>query len=106
MSDINDWHDVAERTQVEADNPLAVSVGGQKLGLYEVDGLLHAIEDVCPHAMALLTQGFADGCEIECPLHNAVFDVTTGLHLRGEPCRDVRTFPVRLTPAGRIEVQL
>jgi len=33
---------------------------------------------------------------VECPLHNAVFDVTTGKHLRGEPCRDLRTFPIRL----------
>lgn len=102
---MSQWTAVGDRTQVDPDNPLAVTVGEAKIGVYEVDGTLHAIEDVCPHAYALLTQGFVDGCEVECPLHNAVFDVTTGKHLRGEPCRDVRTFPIRLAADGRIEVQ-
>jgi nitrite reductase/ring-hydroxylating ferredoxin subunit len=102
---MSEWTAVATRDQVEPDNPLGVKVGEAEIGLYDVEGDLHAIENICPHAHAHLTEGFADGCEIECPLHNAVFDVTTGRHLRGEPCRDVKTFPVRLVD-GRIEVQL
>lgn len=101
---MSDWTDIGERSQVEQDSPLAVVIGETKIGVYEVGGKLHAIEDVCPHAFALLTQGFADGCEIECPLHNAVFDVTSGKHLRGEPCRDIKTFPIRIAE-GRIQVQ-
>lgn len=101
---MSNWTVVGERAQVDPDNPLDVTVGETKLGIYDVGGELHAVENVCPHAYALLTQGFADGCEIECPLHNAVFDVTTGRHLRGEPCRDIKTFPIRITE-GRIEVQ-
>ena len=93
---MDNWTSVGTRDQVEADQPLAAVVGETKVGVYDVAGQLHAIEDVCPHASALLTQGFTDGCEVECPLHNAVFDVTTGKHLRGEPCRDLRTFPIRL----------
>jgi nitrite reductase/ring-hydroxylating ferredoxin subunit len=102
---MSDWTPVGKRDQVEQDNPFAASVGETAIGIYEVDGELHAVEDICPHAAAHLTQGFADGCEIECPLHNAVFDVTSGKHLRGEPCRDIKTFPVRVVDA-RIEVQL
>ena len=101
---MDDWTQVGARDAVDPDTPLAVEIGELKIGVYDVDGDLFAIDDICPHAHAHLTQGFTDGCEIECPLHNAVFDVTTGKHLRGEPCDDVRTFPVRVV-AGRIEVQ-
>jgi nitrite reductase/ring-hydroxylating ferredoxin subunit len=101
---MSEWTPVGTREQVDPDTPLAVTVGEQAIGVYDVEGELHAIEDICPHAHAHLTQGFTDGCEIECPLHNAVFDVRSGKHLRGEPCRDVITFPVRVV-AGRIEVQ-
>lgn len=102
---MSDWISVGDRDQVEQDNPLAATAAGTAIGIYEVDGALHAVEDICPHAMAHLTQGFTDGCEVECPLHNAVFDVTSGKHLRGEPCRDIKTFPVRVVDA-RIEVQV
>ena len=101
---MSEWTAVGTRDQVEPDNPLAAKVGELAVGIYDVDGELHAVEDVCPHAQAMLTQGFTEGCEVECPLHNATFDVTSGKHLRGEPCRDIKTFPVRLVD-GRIEVQ-
>jgi len=101
---MSEWTAVGTRDQVEPDNPLAARVGELAVGIYDVDGELHAVEDTCPHAQAMLTQGFTEGCEVECPLHNAVFDVTSGKHLRGEPCRDIKTFPVRLVD-GRIEVQ-
>ena len=93
---MSDWTPVGQRGEVEADAPLGVTVGTQKVGIYDVDGTLYAAEDICPHAAARLTQGFVEGREVECPLHNAVFDVSSGKHLRGEPCRDLKTFPVRV----------
>ena len=102
---MDSWTPVGTRDQVEADTPLGACVGDTAIGIYDVDGELHAIEDVCPHAAAILSQGFVEGCEVECPLHNAVFDVTSGKHLRGEPCRDVKTFPVRLV-GQEIQVQV
>lgn len=100
---MSDWTDVGAREAVDADNPLAADVGETKVGIFEIDGELHAVEDVCPHAYALLTQGFQDGDEVECPLHNAVFCLKDGRHLRGEPCRDLHVYPVRVVD-GRIQV--
>ncbi len=90
------WTTVGTREQVDADNPIAAEIAGAKIGVFEVDGELHAIEDVCPHAHALLSSGFVDGGEVECPLHNAVFDICSGRHLRGEPCRDLKIYPIRV----------
>jgi 3-phenylpropionate/trans-cinnamate dioxygenase ferredoxin component len=98
------WVDVGARAHVEPGMPLAVQVGELRLGIHEVAGQLHALEDTCPHAFALLTQGFSEGCEVECPLHGAVFDVPSGKHLRGEACRDLQVFPVRVVASERVEV--
>lgn len=100
---MSDWTDVGAREAVDADNPLAASLGDVRVGVFEVDGELQAVEDVCPHAYALLTQGFQDGDEVECPLHNAVFCLKDGRHRRGEPCRDLRVYPVRVVE-GRIQL--
>lgn len=90
------WSTVGTRDQVDPDNPIAAEIDGTKIGVFEVEGTLHAIDDVCPHAHAILSSGFIDGGEIECPLHNAVFDICSGRHLRGEPCRDLKIYPVRI----------
>lgn len=89
------WLRVAEAAQVTEDEPLAVEVGGLKLALYRVEDALYATDNICTHAYALLSDGFLDGCVIECPLHNGRFDVRTGKALSSPVERDVRTYPVR-----------
>ena len=62
-----------------------------------------ALENVCPHAYALLTQGFVDGDTVECPLHEAVFHIPTGKCLKEPGGRDLKMYSVRL--AGE-EIQI
>ena len=102
---MNEWTTVCRREQVNADNPLGAEVDGTAVGIYEVEGQLHALEDICPHASANLSEGFIEGCEVECPLHAAVFDIPSGKYLRGEICRDLRVFPVRVVGID-IQVQI
>lgn len=55
-----------------------VRVGERFLALYNCDGTFYASDDSCTHAEASLSEGFLEGCEIECPLHGGRFDVRTG----------------------------
>ena len=99
------WHEVASRDQLDPDFPLGVDVQGQKLGLFLLDDEVHALEDVCPHAYALLSQGFQEDGVIECPLHAARFDIATGKCLVDIGQRDLHRYPVRLQN-GRVQVQI
>jgi len=76
---------------------------GKEIGIYKVGDELYALENVCPHAYALLTQGFVDGDTVECPLHEAVFHIPTGKCLKEPGGRDLKTYSVRL--AGE-EIQI
>ncbi|MEJ2867939.1 bifunctional 3-phenylpropionate/cinnamic acid dioxygenase ferredoxin subunit [Actinomycetospora sp. OC33-EN08] len=62
------------------------------------DGELHAIEDSCTHQDAALSDGYLEGCFIECPLHAALFDLRTG-----EPDGPPASVPVRTHPVVVIE---
>jgi nitrite reductase/ring-hydroxylating ferredoxin subunit len=93
------WHRVAADAQVGEGEAKAVRVGDTEIALVRVDGALYAIEDVCPHAYALLSQGFVEGNEIECPLHAARFEISTGRCLCPPADRDLRTFAVRVEGA-------
>ena len=100
-----EWQDVAALDQLDPDFPLGVEVNGQPIGLYLLGDQVHAIEDVCPHAEALLSQGFVENGVIECPLHGAQFDIATGKCLAEIGERDVRCFPVRVVD-GRVSVKV
>jgi 3-phenylpropionate/trans-cinnamate dioxygenase ferredoxin subunit len=51
---------------------------------------------VCPHAFALLSQGFVEGDKVECSLHEAVFHIPTGKCLKAPADRDLTTYRVRV----------
>jgi nitrite reductase/ring-hydroxylating ferredoxin subunit len=99
------WHDVAARDSLDPDFPLGVEVNGQSVGLFLLDDKVHALDNICPHAFALLSQGFQEDGVIECPLHAARFDIATGKCLSEIGERDVKCFPVRVHE-GRVSIQI
>ena len=90
------WYRVGDVGGVGEGAPLAATVAGTEIGIYLVNGALCAIENICPHAFALLTDGYLEGDEIECPLHQALFRVSTGECLREPADRDLTTYPVKV----------
>jgi 3-phenylpropionate/trans-cinnamate dioxygenase ferredoxin subunit len=90
------WTRIAASGQLEDDEALGVMVEGRKIALYKSAGEFFATDNVCTHAYALLSDGFLeDGC-IECPLHQARFDIRTGQALCAPATLDLKTYPVKV----------
>ena len=99
------WMSVCKVDEITEDEPKAVEVKDKKIGIFFIEDQYFAIENVCPHAYALLTEGFIEDLTVECPLHEAIFDIPTG-HLKSGPgCRDLCIYPVRVE-AQDIQIQL
>ena len=62
--------------------------------VFNADGELYAVDDTCTHQDASLSQGWLEGCLVECPLHAASFDLRTGRPTGPPAKRPVRTYPV------------
>lgn len=104
MSNPN-WIEAATVADLPRDDVIGVAVGGRDIALYNVDGDVYATDNICTHGQARLCDGFLDGHEIECPLHQGKFDVRTG-QARCEPVTQaVRSYPVRIE-AGRVYLAL
>ena len=88
-------HKVATKDQIEPGCAKCVRAGVASIALYNVDGRFYATDDECSHAEASLSDGWLEDNEITCPLHGAVFDVTTGEPLSLPATRPIRTYPVR-----------
>lgn len=89
------WIPVCEADQIQENRPFSGSVENNAIGIYLLDGKYYALEDICPHAYALLSQGVIEGGSVECPLHGAVFDIKTGQCLGGPGERDLHCYRVR-----------
>ena len=90
------WQRAASVADMEPDKGLPVTIGAKQLAIYRVGENFYALEGVCPHAEALLSDGFIDGDKVECPLHQALFHIPTGKCLGPPADRDLATFPVKV----------
>ena len=105
MSDDTGWIKAADRADLAEGEVLGVLVAGKEIALYDLDGTVHATDDVCTHAYAKLSDGWFDKGEIECPLHAGRFDVKSGKPLCPPVTDDIKTYPVRLV-GDEIQVKL
>jgi len=48
------------------------------VGLFNLNGAYHAVDNVCLHRGGPLADGVIAGCIVTCPWHGWQFDVTTG----------------------------
>ena len=91
------WTRAVSLSDVAQGEMLAVSLDGKKVAIYHLEnGEIYATANICTHEYALLTDGWLEGCEVECPLHSGRFDVRNG-HAMCEPLKKpVRTYRVRV----------
>jgi nitrite reductase (NADH) small subunit len=57
---------------------LEVEHGGRIFALFNVEGVISAIDGICPHQGGPLADGPLDGTLVTCPWHGWQFDVRTG----------------------------
>ena len=96
MDNAGGWQRASGRSDIRAGEVLGVRVGDAQIALVELDGQVHAFGDICPHAFALLSQGYLDGSEIECPLHAARFVIRTGRCIEGPTTEAVAVYEVNI----------
>lgn len=99
------WIAVCNVSQVQEDFPYSARVKDTEIGIFWVENQYYAMEDICPHAYALLSQGVVEDGKVECPLHEALFDIRTGKSLREPGGRDLKTYQTRINE-NQIEISL
>ena len=96
--------EVARLDQVPAGTGSVFTTAGKSVAVFNVDGKIFAIADVCPHAGGSLGMGKLGGGIVTCPLHGMKIDVTTGC-FAGTSDKGVVTYPVKVVE-GKILVAL
>jgi nitrite reductase (NADH) small subunit len=112
---------VADAEELGEGAAVVRQVGGRSVGVFRVDGRLHALRNSCPHMGGPVCRGRLGGTMLpsqpgslvwglagrvlRCPWHGWEFDVTTGRALFGISDRRIPTYPVAEVD-GQIVVEL
>lgn len=102
---ILEWTDVAAVDEVSMGDVIGRVIDGREIAIFNADGEFFATDNLCTHGRARLCGGFVEGHEIECPLHQARFDIRTGQPSCGPATQALRCHPVK-TKNGRIHIAL
>lgn len=90
------FYSVATTDEFPPGDRFVVEIGHHVIGVFNVDGKIYAIRDICTHDGGPLADGEIHGCEIECPRHGARFDLRDG-HVTAPPAVvPVPVYPVRI----------
>jgi len=90
------WIDIVSKADVPEDDVVGVEINAKSIALYQVDGEIFATDNICTHGNARLCDGFLEGHEIECPLHQGKFDIRNGKAMCAPLTEDIRIYPVKI----------
>lgn len=88
---------VANANEVSEGRVMRTDANGRPLLISRIDGRYYAIDAICSHAGGRLEDGdVADGCVV-CPVHTAIFSLTTGkVSPQTSWATDLQSFPVEI----------
>ena len=64
---------------VSEDLPYRAEVGDEAYAVFQLGDQYYVTADECTHGPGLMSDGFVEGCEVECPFHQGRFDLRTGV---------------------------
>lgn len=90
-----DFAEVARLDQTKPGTATLVTVRGDAVALFNVEGRLFAVDDSCVRCGSSLALGTLHGVAVACPGCNWQYDVTNG-RVHGVPALCIDTFEVRI----------
>lgn len=94
---MTDFVKVAAIADIPKGGSKLVEVNQVRVALFNLDGEIYAIEDVCTHDGGPLVEGtIVNGCQVQCPRHGARFDIRTGAALSFPAFEPTMTYAVQV----------
>jgi naphthalene 1,2-dioxygenase system ferredoxin subunit len=102
---MSNWTDIGAEADLFEGAGIAVTPAGHDIAVFKLDDGVYAIDNQCSHGNAKLCDGFVEGHWVECPFHQAQFDVRDGTVSCGPATEAVKSWPVKIEN-GRVFVDL
>src|SRR3569623_47505 len=78
MTDVVALTRICALSDVSEDLPFQAEIDDFAYAVFQVGDQYYVTADECTHGPGLMSDGYAEGCEVECPFHQGRFDLRTG----------------------------
>ena len=94
MSD--DWKLVCKVEDIEMEDLIRSDHDDKTFCVYRLEDGFYATDGICTHEAVHLEEGLVMDSEIECPMHQGIFDIKSGKAVSPPACDDLKTYPVKV----------
>lgn len=94
MSD--EWKLVCKVQDIEMEDLIRFDYEDKTFCVYRLEDGFYATDGICTHEAVHLEEGLVMDSEIECPMHQGIFDIKSGKAVSPPACDDLKTYPVKV----------
>ncbi len=91
-----DLFEIAHIEELPAGERLFVDIGDQPIVVFNIDGEIYAVGDICTHDDGPLGDGDLEAYVLVCPRHGARFDTRSGKVISLPAVVDIPSYPVKV----------
>ena len=93
---MENWVYVCETNEIDFEDLKRFDHAGKTYCIYNISDGFFATDGICTHEDVHLEDGLVMDDEIECPMHMGTFNIKTGKVTQDPPCKDLKTYPVKV----------
>ncbi|MDA1283546.1 MAG: non-heme iron oxygenase ferredoxin subunit [Proteobacteria bacterium] len=91
----NNWHLVCNEDEIDMDDLIRFDFKNSTYCVYRINDGFYATDGICTHEAVHLEDGLVMNGEIECPMHQGIFDIKTGKAKSPPACKDLNIYSVK-----------
>ena len=90
------WVLVGSTSELEVEEVIRFDHDNKTFCVYQLEDGYYATDGICTHEAVHLEDGLVMDGEIECPMHQGIFNIKTGKAAGPPVCIDLQIYPVKV----------
>ena len=90
------WIEVAKADSIEMEDLMRFDHANKTYCIYRIEDGYFATDGICTHEAVHLEDGLVMDDEIECPMHQGIFNIKTGEAISPPACDNLKTYSVKI----------
>ena len=93
---MSEWVYACKKNEVDFEDLIRFDHDNRTFCIYNIKDGFYATDGICSHEEVHLEDGLVSDDEIECPMHQGIFNIKTGEVIQDPPCEALKTYEVKV----------